>query len=87
MSRAAVLVALCLSACIERGPAKSTSVADSYEVERMFDHDGCAVFRFRDTGRYHYFVRCGSEQGTMQHVSCGKNCVRPEDVPTVFLDK
>jgi len=30
----------------------------SYEVEYLFEHDGCKVYRFRDESRYVYFTNC-----------------------------
>ncbi len=53
------------------------------EVEQLFTHDGCKVFRFRDGG-YHYFVRCdgATSAQTLSPVSCGKGCVRDEVIAT-----
>ena len=30
----------------------------SYDVEYLFEHDGCKVYRFRDMGHYIYFTNC-----------------------------
>jgi hypothetical protein len=49
---AAVLV---LSACHK--PAEDMIQTKHYEVERLFDIDGCNVYRFFDSG-YKYVVTC-----------------------------
>jgi hypothetical protein len=56
------------------------------DVELLFSHDGCDVFRFRDPG-YHYYVRCqnASVQQTNQNVVCGKNCVTDEAIQTIVV--
>lgn len=30
----------------------------TYNVEYLFEHDGCKVYRFRDQGHYVYFTNC-----------------------------
>lgn len=53
------------------------------DVEQLFTHDGCRVYRFRDGG-IHYFVRCDGavSQQTMSMKSCGKNCTYEESIAT-----
>lgn len=31
----------------------------NYEVDFLFEHDGCRVYRFYDWGNYVYFTNCG----------------------------
>lgn len=33
----------------------------TYEVDYLFEHDGCKVYRFYDQGNYVYFTNCGNE--------------------------
>ena len=33
----------------------------SYNVEYLFEHDGCKVYRFHDYGKYVYFTNCNGE--------------------------
>lgn len=33
----------------------------TYQVEYLFEHDGCKVYRFYDRGRYVYFTNCNGE--------------------------
>lgn len=37
----------------------------SYEVEYLFEHEGCKVYRFLDAGNYVYFTNC---QGTVTSI-------------------
>jgi len=33
----------------------------TYEVDYLFEHDGCKVYRFYDKGNYVYFTNCRGE--------------------------
>lgn len=33
----------------------------TYDVDYLFEHDGCKVYRFYDKGNYIYFTNCGSD--------------------------
>jgi hypothetical protein len=33
----------------------------TYEVDYLFTHDGCKVYRFYDRGNYVYFTNCKGE--------------------------
>lgn len=33
----------------------------SYQVDYLFEHDGCKVYRFYDMGHYVYFTNCNGE--------------------------
>lgn len=41
-------------------PAKETVTSDnpSFQVELLFEVDGCKVYRFTDNGGYKYFSNC-----------------------------
>ena len=64
-------------------PAQTTGTNNSaFQVDELFTHKGCTVYRFYDSGHYHYFTNChGSVSSTL---TCGKNCTRPDEVPTNF---
>jgi hypothetical protein len=53
------------------------NAADEFDVERLFEKDGCAVYRFHD-GNHHYFVNC--KGSTMSMIPCGKGCIREEKI-------
>lgn len=56
-----------------------------FEVETLFTHEGCTVYRFSDAGQLRYYTNCKSEQRTttMWREGCGKNCSRDVEITTV----
>jgi hypothetical protein len=72
-----LLAVLSLSACQKQ--AEQATHTGAYNVETLFTHDGCTVYRFYD-GRTIYYTNC---KGSTQHTeSCGKNCTEDVTVPT-----
>ena len=75
------LSCLLLVACTE--PAESTVASSNgnIPVEKLFNVDGCTVYRFQDGGYNRYFSSCktGRSEVTYQQ-NCGKNCSRPETI-------
>lgn len=60
---ALVFGALCLSvlaiSCAQIPIATEKPVNnETYDVDYLFEHDGCKVYRFRDQGNYVYFTNC-----------------------------
>ena len=48
-------------------PSVLETTNENYPVRRLFEVDGCAVYRFADADKYRYFTRCvGAETETMQ---------------------
>ncbi|HCY41263.1 MAG TPA: hypothetical protein DHV48_07910 [Prolixibacteraceae bacterium] len=39
---------------------------DTYQVEYLFEHDGCKVYRFEDRGHYVYFTNCVGDVTSIQ---------------------
>lgn len=80
---AIAFLVLSLNAC-HKNPV-STEATDNPEVpvSLLFEKDGCKVYRFED-GRTHYFVNCPNQDAVLQSESCGKNCVRDEEVYTNY---
>lgn len=85
---AAVLTALALTGCSpNRTPEASAAAGINYQVDRLFVHDGCTVYRFVDEHRNRYFTRCdsavSSEASWSDSYQCGKSqCEDPMSVPT-----
>lgn len=71
------LVSTCLfgtawfSSCgIERPLSQEAPVNNStYNVEYLFEHDGCKVYRFRDKGHYIYFTNCQGDVTSIENDS------------------
>ena len=82
------IFAIALAAC--EGSAESTRVVRDYEIEKLFEQDGCTMYRFSDAGDRHYFVTCGSSGAQTISRQCrwvGKfmTC-KPETIQTVLVD-
>lgn len=85
---AMVLVVL-LVACGRAEPVATDDTTNpKVTVDLLFEHDGCKVYRFKDSGNYRYFVNCPDRTTMMSghNVVCGKNCVRhvTEEIPTEY---
>ena len=75
-----ILTAIGLQACSET-PVKSDVVGNGVDLDLLFEHDGCRVYRFYDYGSAHYFTDCRGSVSDLR--SCGKNCTREESIETV----
>lgn len=75
---ALMLIALAVAACGKEPVARSKTDNSRVEVETLFGHDGCTVYRFHDYGRAVYFARCAESTtaSLSHHESCGKGCRR-----------
>lgn len=74
-----VLGLLLLASCVKKNTSLQTSNTDNpqIQVELLFTHDGCKVYRFYNID-YRYFTNCtGSTTWTE---NCGKNCTREAGV-------
>jgi hypothetical protein len=83
MIRRTLVIAFLLPACTAAHPiAVSPTNNREVEVQELFTHDGCTVYRFRDW-TYHYYVRCdGRKAQALSLQPCGKNCRREEIIMT-----
>lgn len=63
MRRFVFLAALVLfiAGCVKDPVLTSKTNNADIEVELLFEHDGCRVYRFHDAGRAIYFVKGGSD--------------------------
>lgn len=79
MIRAAAMAAVVVALAGCAKPAETASRAGvDFTVERLFTHDGCTVYRFRDLGYARYFTNCSGSASWVE--SCGKNCSRDTQV-------
>ena len=85
-SLAAYLLLVPLAACVNEPIATVPSNNPDVQVDTLFTHDGCTVYRFRD-GPYQYFVKCQGERtaSTISTLSCGKNCRYEDTIQSASL--
>lgn len=79
--RTAIIVAamaVALTACEVVEPTSSAPTDNpGVAVARLFEVDGCTVYRFEDFGRKVYFTKCPSNADISYSEKCGKHCDRP----------
>jgi hypothetical protein len=75
LSTLLVLVAACSVEEQSRGETSNPEI----KIDFLFEHEGCRVYRFYDSGRPVYLARCGGAAASTAYsyrVSCGKGCVK-----------
>lgn len=81
MDRIAIaFAALVLASCT--GSVESTKTVRDYEIQRLFETDGCVMHRFADNGDWHYFLTCKDRAETISN-ECrmvGKTAICKEDI-------
>jgi hypothetical protein len=81
ISHMAILAAasLVLAACGKDPVFTSSTDNPNVAVSKMFEFEGCTVYRFKDAGNYVYYSNCPGTTQSFRTESCGKNCT--EHVP------
>jgi hypothetical protein len=73
------IAAICivgLSGCRGEPIARSTTNNQGFEVQFLFEFEGCRFYRFDDF-RAVYFMKCDDKKHSISWVeSCGKACTR-----------
>lgn len=66
-----LILIISLYSCATGVPIAMVSAANNktYQVDYLFEHDGCKVYRFYDHGEYVYFTNCTGEVTTMKRDS------------------
>jgi hypothetical protein len=78
----ACILAFGISACgksIPQAPPIGIAMtANGVEVTKLFQYDGCDMYRFSDENQYRYFAKCGihAQVSSEYNENCGKNCTR-----------
>jgi hypothetical protein len=83
----AAIAAVALAACGADPVGVNSSSNPEIKVERLFDHEGCTMYRFHDFGSARYYVRCNASPSNVEWDErryCGKTtCTVPFSVMTV----
>jgi Domain of unknown function (DUF4884) len=66
-------ILFCMQSCSIQMPVSSNKAKNNkdYQVDFLFEHDGCKVYRFLDMGYYIYFTSCNGETTRLQSDSTG----------------
>jgi hypothetical protein len=58
-----ISVATLFTSCKIQEPISTNTPVNnnSYQVDFLFEYDGCKVYRFQDRGDYIYFTNCNNE--------------------------
>jgi hypothetical protein len=68
-----LIVLLFIIAC--SGPYEDTKTENTYEIETLFTHDGCTVYRFFDRLSPIYFTNCHGEASWRKSIGKSKQSV------------
>jgi len=60
-----------LISCVTETPLKAgpSDNNETYNIEYLFEHDGCKVYRFLDKGNYVYFTNCKGDVTSFENDS------------------
>lgn len=72
MKKLMILVALMLIGCVKE--PESSETKGSFDVELLFENDGCKVYRFFD-GRYIYYTDCSGKTFYYENTKNGSNTI------------
>lgn len=70
---------LSLASCKGDPPESSARPKSNpaFQVDKLFEHEGCTIYRFNDAGANRYYSKCvGAETRTFWSENCGKSCTR-----------
>lgn len=80
-------LALLLKNCVKEPESTSKTTNDRFDVQLLFEHDGCRAYRFYDAQERKYYVHCPAGQASTQqerHHSTGKtHWTEREEIPTI----
>ena len=79
----AIISAIILTSCSVNEPLVRAKAQNNntYQIDYLFEHDGCKVYRFQDDGRYIYFTNCTGD------VTVAKNDSTETKIQTVIKRK
>lgn len=58
-----IVISIYLTSCIAQRPIQKAKPGNNltYDVEYLFEYEGCKVYRFYDMGNYVYFTNCNGD--------------------------
>ena len=67
---------LILAACGNDPVSTSSTDNPNVPVSKMFEFEGCKVYRFKDAGAFVYYSNCPGSTTAFHSESCGKGCTK-----------
>lgn len=58
MKKLILIIPVLFFSCVEKGAAIEMNQHGAFQVEFLFEKDGCKMYRFLDGGRYVYWCNC-----------------------------
>lgn len=79
-----ILIAILLSiaGCENQAVGTSDTSNRQIQVDNLFSHDGCTIYRFHDGGYLHYYAKCDNSAEVTNRYSCGKSCTIEDSIRT-----
>lgn len=82
------LVVFSVYGCARDAEQVSKSTNPEFYVSKLFEFDGCTVYRFYDGGAYKYYTKCGGLSSSASWTeSCGKGCSKEVSNATSYPTK
>lgn len=69
-----ICAVLLLAGCAKEPLSIERVDNNEFQLDKLFSHEGCTVYRFSDWGRYHYYTDCRGRTTSTYSTSCGKGC-------------
>lgn len=82
-------MALLLGSCYSGVPIQADKPHNNqtYEVDYLFEHDGCKVYRFFDRGNYVYFTNCSGTVTSIENDSTQTRVVNQVRIESLNTEK
>lgn len=81
-----LFIGLFLTACGKIKSTETKTAGINAKIEKLFEHEGCTVYRFHDQNYWRYYAKCSNatSSNTSWSQSCGKGCTSHPVVPTGY---
>lgn len=73
-----ILIVVCVFlSCTRQIPVSKVTPENNktYQVDFLFEHDGCKVYRFLDHGNFVYFTNCNGDVTSIKSDSTGTRTI------------
>lgn len=72
-----LLLLVIVTGCgVKKGQKTIDVEGSNFELDFLFEHEGCRMYRFNDGGKWVYWSDCSGNTQSSHRVSCGKHCYK-----------